>query len=198
MKVADRCLVALALLPILAGLQSCKPIGGTYNVNTFRFVHSDTNADTGASVPSVWINTNTRVSSLSGGDLTSSLPCAVMIDFTDNSRTFKDAVITSVKIAYDDGAVDPSIGTLKLPKQIAARDYESVNSVAGGRIVKTKVWLLSGSIPKAITRAEPFRLQMEGHFTKNDGSKIPFTVDQHFDIEKENTVKSAEEVLQDK
>jgi hypothetical protein len=38
---------------------------------------------------------------------------------------------------------------------------------------------------------------MEGYFLK-DGDKVPFAIDQQFDIKRENTVKSAGEVLQDK
>ena len=91
--------------------------------------------------------------------MSSSLPCAVKIDYTDNSFKFKDAVFTSVKITYDDGTVAPS---------------------------------------NVITRAEPFRLQIEGYFTKDDSNRIPFAMEQHFDIKTENTIRSAEDVLKDK
>ncbi len=71
--------------------------------------------------------------------MTSSLPCAVKIDYTDNSFAFKNALITSVKIIYDDDMIDPSTKEVKLPLRIAAREYETVNSVAGGRIVKSNL-----------------------------------------------------------
>ena len=130
--------------------------------------------------------------------MTSSLPCAVKIDYTDNSFAFKNAVFTSVKITYDDDTVDPSTKAVKMPLRMAAREYESVNSVAGGRIVKSKAWIISSTIPGVITRSEPFRLQIDGYFTKDDNSRTPITIDQHFAIKRQHAVKNAEEVLQDK
>lgn len=192
--------VLLALLPLLIGIPSCKRVGppsGTYQINTFQFVVSNPPTNAGNPVPGVWIDTNTTVD-LSGGTVTSRLPCAVMIDYTDNDRVFKAAVFTCINVTYDDGTVEASTDAMKLPLRIAAREYESVNSVAGGRIVKTKSSLISGKTPKIITRAEPLRLQMEGHFVKADGGTVAFALDQHFDIKTENSVKPAAEVLQDK
>ncbi len=204
MYMVDRRLVAVALLvtvvllPVLAGIQACTPVGppsGTYKVNTFQFVPTNPAPTADGATPSIWIDTNTKLSGLSGGTLSSSLPGAVMIDYTDSSMTFKTAVVTTVKITYDD---DASTEAVELPLRIAAREYESVNSVAGGQIVKSKARVVSGKIPKAITRAAPFRLQMEGYFTQEDGNKLPFKIDQHFDIKTEEAIKSAEEVLQDR
>ena len=191
----------LAVLTVLAGILACRPTGspsGAYTIKTFEFRPSHPPQSVGESTPHVWIDTNTKLSGLFGGTVTSSLPCAVMIDYTDNSFTFKSAEFTSVKITYDDGAVGPATEAVKLPLRLAAREYTSVNSVAGGRIVESKTSLISGKIPEVVTRAEPFRLQLEGHFIKNDGSTLPFIIDQHFDVERENAVKSAAEVLQDK
>lgn len=192
--------VLLAAFPLLVGIPSCRragPPSGTFQVNTFQFVLSNPPANTGGPVPGVWINENTAVD-LSGGTVTSSLPCAVMIDYTDNDRAFKALVFTSITVTYDDGTAEASTDAMKLPMRIAAREYESVNSVAGGRIVKTKSSIMSGRTPKIITRAEPLRLQMEGHFVRSDGSEVAFTIDQHFDVRAENAVKPAMEVLQDK
>lgn len=196
-----RSMVLLILSPMLVGIPSCTPSGpprGTYTINTFEFVHSNPPQNIGEAIPNIWIDTNLKLSSLSGGTLTSSLPCAVKIDYTDNSFKFKDAVFTSVKITYVDGTIAPSTKAVKMPLRIAAREYETVNSVAGGRIVKSKAWIISGTIPNVITRAEPFRLQIEGYFTKDDSNRIPFAMEQHFDIKTENTVRSAEDVLKDK
>ena len=196
-----RGVVTLAVLPFLAAIPSCLPVGppsGSYKVNTFEFVHSKPPENAGESIPNIWIDTNTNLSGLSGGTLTSSLPCAVKIDYTDNSFSFNSVTITSVKITYDDSTDDPSAETVELPIHIAAREYESVNSVTGGRIVKSKNWIISGEISNLVTRAEPFRLQMEGYFTKDKDTRIPFTIDEQFGIKTENSVKSAEEVLQDK
>jgi hypothetical protein len=201
MPTVNRCAIILALMPMLAGIPACTPTGpptGTYTINAFQFVPANPPQNTGESVPNIWIDTNAKLSSLSGGTLTSSLPCAVKIDYTDNGLSFKNAVITVVKVTYDDDTVDPSSEAVKLPLPIAANEYESVNSVAGGRIVKSKNRIMSGKIPNVITRAEPFRLQMEGYFTKDDGTRLPFKIDQHFDIKSEYAVKDAAEVLQDK
>ncbi len=194
-------MVILILSPMLVWIPSCTPSGppsGTYTINTFEYVHSNPPKNAGEAIPNVWIDTNMKLSGLSGGTLTSSLPCAIKIDYTDNSFAFKNAVFTSVKITYDDDTVDPSTTGFKTPLRITAREYETVNSVAGGRIVKSKAWIISGTIPNAITRAEPFRLQIDGYFTKDDQNRIPFSIDQHFDIKVQNEVKTAEEVLQDK
>ncbi len=201
MYVLMRGVIILSLCPLLAGITACTPSAppsGTYTVDTFQFVLSKPTQNVGEAIPNVWIDTNMKLSSLSGGTLTSSLPGSVKIDYTDNSFEFKEAVFTSLKITYDDDTVDLSSKAAKLPLRIAAREYEAVNSVAGGQIVKTKCWIISGAIPDVVTRAKPLRLQIDGHFTKSDGNKIPFEIDQRFDIEKENAVKSAEEVLQDK
>lgn len=197
----NRSVVLLALIPLLAGIPACSPPGppsGTYAVSTFQFELSGPPSGTGKSMPNVWIDANTKLSSLSGGTLTSSLPCAVMIDYTDNTHSFKNATITAVKITYDDHTIDPSSAAVKLPLLISPREYETVNSVAGGRIVKSMTWVISGKVPNVITRAEPFRLQMEGYFTQGDDNRLPFTIDHKFDIKKENRVKTAEEVFQDK
>lgn len=194
-------LVVLALWPLLAGIPSCLPMGppsGTYQVNTFEFVLSKPPQNVGESVPNIWIDTNTKLSGLSGGTLTSSLPCAVKIDYTDNSFSCKSAVFTSLKITYADNTVDPATDTVKLPLSINAREYESVNSVAGGRIVQSKSWIISGEISNLITRAEPFRLQADGYFLNNDDHRLPFSIDLHFDVKTEDSVKSAAELLQDK
>ena len=192
---------AFLFLPVVVVMQGCGPAGpptGTYKVNTFRFVHTESkNTDEGPA-PSVWIDTNLKLSSLSGGTYTSSLPCTVKLDYTDSSLTFKSVDVSSVRITYDDGMIDPTTQSLKLPIHIAARDYKAVNSVAGGRIVKSRLLILSGEIRNVVTRARPLRLQIKGHFTKNDGSKLPFSMDERFGIEKETAIKSAEEVLQDK
>lgn len=201
MSTVNRSVLILALLTMLAGISACTPTGppsGTYTIDTLEFVHSNPPQNDGESIPNIWIDTNTKLSSLSGGTLTSSLPCAVMIDYTDDSLSFKSAVISAVKITYDDDTVDRSSEAVQLPLHFAAREHESVNSVAGGRIVKSKNWIISGKIPNVITRAEAFRLQMEGHFIKDNDYRLPFKIDQHFDIKTEHSVKSAVEVLQDK
>ena len=211
MFIFDRILALLALLTILAAMPPCIPIGpptGNYKVNTFEFTLSNTSKNDGECIPNISIDTNLRLSGLAGGTLTSSLPCGVNFDYTDNTFSLKSAVISSVTITYDDNSVDPSTEKLKLPLSIPAREYESVNSVAGGRIVTSKASIISTKIPNLISRKESFRLQIQGFFNKHSGTKhsdtkhseirIPFTMDQHFDIKSEVSNKSAAELLQDK
>lgn len=201
MDAITRSMVIFILSPMLIGFLSCKPLGppmGNYTINTFEFVQSNPPQNVGEAIPNIWIDTNLKLSSLHGGTLTSSLPCAVKIDYTDNGYAFQNAELTSLKITYDDDTVDPSTTTVKMPLRIPARTYETVNSMAGGRIVRSKAWIISGTIPNMITRAEPFRLQIEGYFTKDDGSRLPFSMNQHFELKTENSVKTAAEVLQDK
>ena len=196
MKIADKSLAMLALFPLLAGVQSCTP-GGTYQIDTFAFMPTQPVAAAAQPQPSVWIDTNIRLSSLSGGTVTSRLPCAAKLDYTDNSKSMEAAVLTQVQLTYDDGVAEPSLQTLKLPLKIKAREYEVVNSMAGGEIVKSKVRVVSGEVPNLITRDQPFTLQIAGHFVKLDGQEVAFTIEQHFDIQREKGEKPAAEVLMD-
>ena len=83
------------------------------------------------------------------------------------------------------------------PGALQCREYEAVNSVTGGRIVKSKNWIISGEIRNLVTRAQPLRLQMEGYFTKDNDIRLPFTIDEHFDVKTEESLRSAAELLQD-
>jgi hypothetical protein len=190
----------LATVAASGGLQGCwkqPPIPATFAVNSFTFIASAPTASDGKPRPGVWIDANTTLD-MTGGTLTSSLPCAVKLDYTDSTSTFEAAEITSVSITYDDGVIEPSLATLQLPLRINGRDYESVNSVAGGRIVRSVNRIVSGEVPGVVTRAEPFTLILSGSFITTDGRRIEFTIDQHFDIKTENAVKNAADVLQDK
>ena len=202
MRLLERAAIVLAVVPLFATMQSCSnmmgPPSGTYKVDTVRFVPSNPKTAATDPAPSIWINTNTELSSLSGGTLQSKLPYGLAFDYTDNDESFQNAEFTSFKVIYDDGSVEAATTKLKLPLRTAARQIESVNSVTGGRIVKSNVWVISGEIPDVVTRPKPLTLQMEGHFTKHDGSKVPFAIDEHFDVEIETSTQSAVEVLQDK
>lgn len=191
----------IVLSPMLLSTVSCEQsasISGNYKIDTFEFVPSTPSKVIGEAIPNIWIDTNMELSSLFGGTLTSRLPCSVKIDYTDNSFSFKHLVLTAVKITYDDETKASSPDAVTLPLRITAREYETVNSVAGGKVVKSNAWIISGSIPNVITRVKPFRLQIDGYFTKDDNSTVPIAIDQHFDIKVQNAVKSAQEVLQDK
>ncbi|WP_442482030.1 hypothetical protein [Aeoliella sp. SH292] len=200
-KVSVLGIAGLSLVALLAAVKSCNgPVGpptGSYKIDTVTFKPTNPQAAAGPA-PGVWIDTNLEVSSLTGGTVKSELPYQLAFDYTDNEGSFQNIEFTSVMITYDDGTIEPATSKLKLPLRIAARLYETVNSVSGGRVVKGTVSILSSKIPGVITRDQPFTLEMEGHFTKPDGSKVPFAIKQHFDVEVEKSTKSAAEVLQDK
>ncbi len=174
------------------------PPEGTYRIDTVRFVDTKPMTESSGPVPGIWIDTDLRISSLVGGTLKSHKPYDIAFDYTDNSYTFKTLEFTSVSLTYDDGQAESKAASLKLPIRIPARRYESVNSVTGGRVVKTTLRLLSGRMSGIITRDEAFTLKMEGRFIKEDGSTIPFAIDQHYGIETENAIRPAAEVLQDR
>lgn len=200
-KVAVLGIAVLSLAALLAAVKSCSaPVGpptGSYKIDTVTFKASSPKPAAGPA-PGVWVDTNMELSSLSGGTLESKLPYQLAFDYTDNEGSFQSIEFTNLTITYDDGTVEPATAKLKLPLRTAAREYETVNSMSGGRIVQGKVSILSTKIADVVTRAVPFTLEVEGHFTKPDGSKVPFTIDQHFDVEVEDSTKSAAEVLQDK
>lgn len=201
MSVVDKAVTILAVLALGATLPSCSvptgPPQGAYNVDTVSFVPNPGPTSTDPA-PGVWIDTNTKLSSLSGGDLKSQFPFGVGIDYTDNNAIFQNAEFTRVEIKYDDGAVEEAAKQLELPLRIPARQTELVNSVSGGRIVRSTVSVISGKIPDVVTRAEPFTLRLAGHFTRTDGSQQPFEIEQHFDVKRVKATMDAAEVLQDK
>jgi hypothetical protein len=174
------------------------PPEGTYRIDTVSFVNSNPMKESSGPAPGIWIDTDLRLSSLVGGTLKSHKPYDIAFDYTDNSYTFKTLEFTGVNLTYDDGQAESKAASLKLPLRIPARKYESVNSVTGGRVVKTTLRLLSGRMSGIITRDEAFTLKMEGRFIKEDGSTIPFAIDQHYGIETENAIRPAAEVLQDR
>lgn len=197
MKVA---LSLFALLAACAGMPSCNPLSppsGTYTIDTVEFVPSNPGSQSAGPAPGIWIDTNTKLSGLSGGTVRSSKPYGLALDYTDSTFTFSSAEITGVKVIYDDGSIDPGASSLKLPLRIAAREHESINSVSGGRTVKSRDRVISGRIPGVIGRDEDFTLQIEGTFTKDDGSWLPFTIDQHYEIRTERGTRSAADVLKD-
>ena len=191
-------LILIAGAILAAGLQSCSPgKPGVYQINTVRFTATQPVVTTNTLAPGIWIDTNVRMRGLGSGTVKSSKPYAIAFDYTDNSNAFEAITFDVVTVTYDDGVVESAEDTLKLPRRVAAREYEAVNSGPGGVIVKTKLNLLSGKLRGAITRDVSFTLRVEGDFTKRGGGTLPFSVDQHFTVATSNGTASAESVLQD-
>ena len=141
-------------------------------------------------VPKIEIDTNLSVGSLVGGSVKSKKPYDVQAYYMDDTFTFASAEFTKVTVSYADGTVDPGIAALKLPLRVIHKIYETHNSVAGGAVVVTKSRMIDTQFPATVTRNEPFTLLIEGKFTKDDGTIIPFTIKEKYDISREKRTES--------
>lgn len=140
-------------------------------------------------VPKIEIDTNVTAGML-GGDVKSNKPYDIQAYYMDDTFTFASAEFTAVSVTYADGTVDPGIAALKLPVRSQQRLHESHNSMAGGAIVVTKSRIIHAEFPGTITRDEPFTLRIEGKFTKDDGTVIPFKINEKYDISREKRTES--------
>jgi hypothetical protein len=62
--------------------------------------------------------------------------------------------------------------------------------MAGGAVVVTKSRIIHAEFPGTVTRDEPFTLLIQGKFTKDDGTVIPFNIKEKYDISRENRTES--------
>jgi len=170
---------------------------GSFDIDTVAYQPTPPLAKPASPTPGIWIDTHIKLSSPWGGTMESKLPYDVAFDYTDNSKSFDKAEITSVTITYDDGTVEKATKTLKLPLSVSSTLHEVTNSVSGGKIVKSKVQVISGRIADVVTREEEFTLKVEGHFVKPGGTKIPFKIDQHYDMTRETGTRTALDVFKD-
>lgn len=190
----------LVVSVLVLGVAVCSwagPLFGTFEVDVVHVRATQPVREARDPVPGVWIDTNIEGKGLFSGTVRSRLPYSAMIDFTDEKRRFEAIEFTRIDVTYDDGKVDPSAKSLKLPLRIAGREYETVNSMAGGKVVKSKLWGINGGIPGVVNRNEPFTLRIEGHFLEKDGTQRSFTIDQHYDVEREKAVIPALELYKD-
>lgn len=206
------CILGVAAIVVLA--PSCSgggpsPISGQFEIDTVTFELDKSKSSGGlsgidppSSGPGIHIDTNTQLRGLWGGTVKSSKPYAIGFDSTDNAGDLERLEFTKIEITYSPGtpsaSTEPASEALQLPIIINAREIETVNSGTGGVIIRSTVRILSGEIQNVITRDEPFRLVIEGRFIKQDGTDVPFTIDQYWDPRFEQTTKPAGEVLQDK
>jgi hypothetical protein len=195
MKPKTGALVALLLTACVLAT-SCKH-GGDYKFDTVTFRVSEAGPPLG-SAPNVHIDTNLTVSGMWGGTVRTSKPYSIGLDYADETFTFASAEVTRVTVTYADGTNDPGAAALALPLRFGSRATEITNSVAGGRVVKTKLRIISGKIPGAITRDLPFALRLEGKLIRDDDSSIPFAVECKYDVVTNTTTKPWGEVMQDK
>jgi hypothetical protein len=125
-----------------------------------------------------------------GGDVKSNKPYDIQTHYMDDTFTFASAEFTTVKVTYGDGTVDPGIAALKLPMSFKSRVHESHNSMAGGAVVVTKSRIIPAEFPGTISRDEAFTLLIEGKFTKDDGTIIPFTIKEKYDVSRDKRTET--------
>ncbi len=170
--------LALRFLLLLTAilLPSCN---AKYDMVTFTAVGIMPAATT--PVPAIFIDTNVTAGMM-GGDVKSNKPYDIQTHYMDDTFTFASAEFTTVTVTYADGTVDPGTAALKLPMRFQNRAHESSNSMAGGAVVVTKSRMIPAEFLGTISRDEAFTLLIEGKFTKDDGTIIPFTIKEKYDV----------------
>ena len=196
-----KCVAAIFAVAVVCLLPlGCAPggaPGGSMKVDTVQFIVTAPPTVTGEAAPGLWINTNTKMS-FATSQVKSRKPYGVQFDYTDNSATREGIEITALRVTYEDGSADPAAAKVSLPKYLEAKVVDTVNSGAGGKIVKGKVRVMSGALEGVITRDAPVTVVVEGRFRNLDGSFTPFIVQQSHTVNVESASKPALEVLQDK
>jgi len=122
---------------------------------------------------------------LFGGKMRSKKPYDIHASYLDKAFTYASAVFTKVTVTYADGTVDPGIAALKLPLRVAYKPHEYHNSMGDGVIAVHKSRMIFAEFPGTINRDEPFTLQIEGKFTKDNGKVIPFTIKEKYKSKRE-------------
>jgi hypothetical protein len=140
-------------------------------------------------IPRVEIDTNVTAGMM-GGAVKSHKPYDIRAYYMDDTFTFASAEYAKVTVTYADGTVDPGIAALNLPRTFKATEHESPNSMAGGAVVVTKSRIIRAEFADTVSRDEPFTLQIEGHFTKDNGTIIPFRIREKYEISREKGTES--------
>jgi hypothetical protein len=140
-------------------------------------------------IPSIAIDTNVTAG-MTGGAVESNKPYDIQAHYMDDTFTFASAEFTTVTVTYADGTIDPGVAALKFPMSFPNRAHESPNSVAGGAVVVTKSRIIQAEFPGIINRDEAFTLLIEGKFTKDDGTIIPFTIKEKYDVSRDIRTES--------
>ena len=140
-------------------------------------------------VPDVVIDTNTTAGIL-GGAIKSRKPYDILAIYMDTTFTIAAAEFTKVTVTYADGTVDPGIAALKLPMRLRHSLHEMPNSDSDGNVVITKSRRIEAEFPRTITRDEPFTLLIEGTFTKDNGTIVPFRIREKYNMSREDRTES--------
>jgi hypothetical protein len=141
-------------------------------------------------VPKIEIDTNTSVSTLLGGPVKSKKPYDIRVYYMDDKFTFASAEFSALTVTYADGTRDPGAAGLKLPMRFEGTTHESYNSMDGGVVVVHKSRVIKAEFSKTIGRDEPFTLEIEGKFTKENGKVIPFRIKHKYEFSRDKRTES--------
>jgi hypothetical protein len=140
-------------------------------------------------VPTVAIDTNVSAGMM-GGDIKSKKPYDIHAFYTDSTLSIASAEFTKVTVTYADGTVDPGIAALKLPKRFQHHYSEDLQFQTEGTSTINKYRRIQAEFAKTVTRDEAFTLQIEGTFTKDNGTIIPFKIKEKFKVSHEKGKES--------
>lgn len=183
-------LQAIRVIPFVLSAATLLVSSCNYKYDTVSFDAVGKKPVAKSPVPKIQIDTNISVGTLLGGSVKSKKPYDIQAYYMDDTFTFASAEFTKVTVTYADGTVDPGTAALKLPLGVQNEVHESYNSMAGGAVVVTKSRIIRVEFPGTIHRDEPFTLLIEGRFTKDDGTVIPFSVSDKFDISRDKRTES--------
>lgn len=177
---------ALPLILLVSGLMlpSCNV---KHDTVTFSAVGTMPTVTT--PIPRIEIDTNVSAGMM-GGAVKSNKPYDIRAYYMDDTSTFASAEFTKVTVTYADGTTDPGIAALKLPMSFQNSVHESSNSMAGGVVVVNKSRIIRAEFVDTISRDEAFTLEIEGKFTKDDGTVIPFTIKEKYNISHDKRTES--------
>ena len=165
-------------------LPSCN---ANYDMVTFNA--AGTMPATKTPVPTVAIDTNISAGMM-GGDIKSKKPYDSHAFYTDSTLSIASAEFTKVTVTYADGTVDLGIAALKLPKRFQHHYSEDLQFQTDGTSTINKYRRIQAEFPKTITRDEAFTLQIEGKFTKDNGTIIPFQIKEKYTLSHEKGTES--------
>ena len=141
-------------------------------------------------VPKIEIDTNISLTTLFGGFVRSNKPYDIRAYHMDDTSTFASAEFTKVTVTYADGTVDPGAAALKVPVRSHHTIHEAYNSMGEEGVVVTRSRIIQAEFPGTINRDEPFTLLIEGKFTKDNGTIIPFRIKQKYGVSRDKRTES--------
>jgi hypothetical protein len=126
-----------------------------------------------------------------GGLVKSNKPYDIIaLYYMDKAPIVASVEFTKVIVTYSDGTVDPGANALKLPMRFESFVYEGSSYHTDGSVVTSKSRRIEAELPGTVTRDEPFTLLIEGRFTKDNGTIIPFTIKQKYDMERDKRTET--------